>query len=257
MRCRTASAPITVILEDTGIQKRRCSCAAPAKLGWMTVAGQLGTMVLSRLEQAVLRGRAAQHRCRERAGDQTRARDQADHRGVLGQFAGILAAAIDADASLRSSCSPAAACCRKTTLAAMPCPVLNYHAGITPEISRHERRLLGAGDRRCRKFRRDGASGRCRRRYRRRAPPGPRQAGTGRQSHASMRCGWRRCRATSASGASKTRLSGRLAPDQTGYAVKAMVSSDDLVLSLDRIDQGRVVANRPALSCLRHSARRF
>ena len=36
-------------------------------------------------------------------------------------------------------------------------------------------------------------------------------------------------------------LEGRLAPQDAGYAVETMVSSDDLVLSLDRLDEGRVV----------------
>ena len=82
----------------------------------------------------------------------------------------------------------------------MPCPVLNYHAGITPKYRGMNGGYwaLATGD--AGNF---GATvhlvdagvdtGGVLHQVRGRP-------GTGRQYHASMRCGWRRCRATSASG---------------------------------------------------------
>jgi folate-dependent phosphoribosylglycinamide formyltransferase PurN len=120
--------PVTVILE-TPESKAQLLRRRARKQGWLNVAGQLGTMILTRFGKRFFAARAVSIAAElgldtvPRAGqaivpvpsanapESLRAIEAAEQKAVL--LAG----------------------CRmltRQTLATLPCPVLNYHAGITP-----------------------------------------------------------------------------------------------------------------------------
>ena len=119
---------ITVILE-TPESKRELLARRARKQGWVSVFGQLGTMVLTRLGKRLFASRA--ERIAAETGLETQPRPgQAIVEAPTANSPEFLAAI----ERLRPAVVLLAGCrlLTRKTLAAMPCPVLNYHAGITP-----------------------------------------------------------------------------------------------------------------------------
>ena len=121
--------PVTVILE-TPESKAKLLRRRAARQGWFNVAGQVGTMMLTRLGKRFLAGRAeklvAENRLETgpRPGQAIVQVPSANSP----EFLRVIEAAAPAVVLLAG--------CRlltTQTLAALPCPVLNYHAGITPK----------------------------------------------------------------------------------------------------------------------------
>ncbi len=119
---------ITVILE-TPESKRALLTRRARKQGWVSVAGQLGTMVLTRLGKRLFAGRA--ERIAAETGLETEPRPGQVIVEVPSANSPEFLAAIE---RLKPEVVMLAGCrlLSQKTLAAMPCPVLNYHAGITP-----------------------------------------------------------------------------------------------------------------------------
>ena len=120
---------VTVVLEEPE-SKRRLLMRRARKLGWIQVAGQLGTMVFTRLRKLFLSGRDQ----RGLARDGMEMEPRSDQRivNVASANSPELAEAVrqmQAEVVLLAGCRLLS----KATLAAIRCPVLNYHAGITPK----------------------------------------------------------------------------------------------------------------------------
>lgn len=121
--------PITIV-QETPYSKRDLLTRRAKKLGWVSVAGQLGTMVLVRLGKSLFGGSI---------------RHIVDAEGLTieprpGQDIIRIASAnspdlIEVVQRLKPSVVFLAGCrlLSAKTLAAIPCPVLNYHAGINPK----------------------------------------------------------------------------------------------------------------------------
>lgn len=119
----------TVILEDPE-SKKRLLLRRARKLGWIEVAGQLGTMVFTRLRKLFLSSRDQ----RSIAGDgaETELGAEIPVVRVASADSPELADTVrgmQAEVVLLAGCRLLS----KETLAAISCPVLNYHAGITPK----------------------------------------------------------------------------------------------------------------------------
>jgi folate-dependent phosphoribosylglycinamide formyltransferase PurN len=119
----------TVILEAPESKKALLTRRA-RKQGWVSVIGQLGTMVLVRLGKRFFTGRA--DRIVKEAGLDIEPRTGQAIVEVPSANSPEFLAAIE---RLKPEVILLAGCrlLTRTTLAAMPCPVLNYHAGITPK----------------------------------------------------------------------------------------------------------------------------
>lgn len=121
--------PISVVLE-TPYSKRQLLLRRARKLGWVSVAGQLGTMVLVRLGKNRFGGSIRQ--IAEAEGLKTEPRPEQE-------ITRIASAAGPELIEIVQRLKPAVvflAGCRLIpiqTLAAIPCPILNYHAGINPK----------------------------------------------------------------------------------------------------------------------------
>jgi len=120
---------VTVILE-TPESKKALLMRRARRQGWVSAAGQLGTMVLVRLGKRFFAGRA--DRIVAEAGLETKPRPGQVMVGVPSANSPEFVAAI---ARLKPAAVLLAGCrlMSRRTLAAIPCPVLNYHAGITPK----------------------------------------------------------------------------------------------------------------------------
>jgi methionyl-tRNA formyltransferase len=120
---------VTVIREAPESKKALLARRA-RKQGWVSVAGQLGTMVLVRLGKRLFVSRAA--RIVEEFGLETEPRASQAIVDVPSANSPDFRAAIE---QLKPAVVLLAGCrlLSGPTLAAMPCPVLNYHAGITPK----------------------------------------------------------------------------------------------------------------------------
>ncbi len=121
--------PVTAILE-TPESKRALLQRRARKLGWVSTLGQLGTMVLTRLGKRFLSGRAAKLVAEEKIETEPRS-DQA----IVAVGSANSPEFVDAIARLQPQVILLAGCrmLSKKTLAALPCPVMNYHAGIAPK----------------------------------------------------------------------------------------------------------------------------
>ena len=119
---------ITVILE-TPESKKALLTRRAAKQGWVTVAGQLGTMVLVRLGKRFFASRAA--RIAAENGLET---DPQPRQAIIEVPSANSPEFLSSIEKLEPAVVLLAGCrlLSQKTLAAMPCPVLNYHAGITP-----------------------------------------------------------------------------------------------------------------------------
>ncbi len=119
---------ITVVLEEPE-SKRRLLMRRARKLGWISVAGQLGTMVFTRLRKLFLSSR--DQRSLVRDGMEMEPRSDQRVVNVVSADSPELAEAVrqmQAEVVLLAGCRLLS----NATLAALHCPVLNYHAGITP-----------------------------------------------------------------------------------------------------------------------------
>jgi folate-dependent phosphoribosylglycinamide formyltransferase PurN len=119
---------VTVILE-TPESKKALLMRRARKQGWISAAGQMGTMVLTRLGKRLFAGRGDE--IVRGAGLQTDPRADQSIVQVPSANSPEFLAAID---RLKPEVVLLAGCrlLSRKTLAALPCPVLNYHAGITP-----------------------------------------------------------------------------------------------------------------------------
>jgi methionyl-tRNA formyltransferase len=119
---------ITVILE-TPESKRALLTRRAQKQGWVSVIGQLGTMVLTRLGKRFFVGHA--ERIAAETGLETGPRPGQAIIEVPSANSPEFLTAIE---RLKPAVVLLAGCrlLSLKTLSAMPCPVLNYHAGITP-----------------------------------------------------------------------------------------------------------------------------
>ncbi len=121
--------PVGVILEEPE-SKRQLLLRRARRLGWPSAAGQLGTMVLTRLGKRFL----------SRHFDRLAAEEQLETRPRAGQ-AIVQVPSVNSPQCLQAldEIRPGVvllAGCRLlsgATLAKIQCPVLNYHAGITPK----------------------------------------------------------------------------------------------------------------------------
>lgn len=120
---------VTVILEAPESKKALLMRRA-RKQGWVSTAGQLGTMVLIRLGKRFFADRA--ERIVAEAGLETAPRPGQAIVEVPSANSPEFLVAIE---RLNPAVVLLAGCrlLSKQTLAAIPCPVLNYHAGITPK----------------------------------------------------------------------------------------------------------------------------
>ncbi len=121
--------PVTVVLE-TPESKAQLLRRRSRRLGWFDVAGQVGTMALTRLGKRFLAGRA--EKIVAENGLETAPRAGAAIVQVPSANSPEFLQAIEAAAPkvvLLAGCRMLS----RKTLAAIPCPVINYHAGITPK----------------------------------------------------------------------------------------------------------------------------
>ncbi|MDX8492871.1 formyl transferase [Mesorhizobium sp. VK22B] len=121
--------PVSVILE-TPESKKRLLLGRARRQGWISAIGQLGTMVLTRLGKRFLAAHAARLIAEEKLETEPRPGQAIVHvpsaNGLecLKEITNIKPGVV-----LLAGCRLLS----KDTLAKMPCPVLNYHAGIAPK----------------------------------------------------------------------------------------------------------------------------
>ena len=120
---------VTVILEAPESKKALLTRRA-RRQGWVSVVGQLGTMVLTRIGKRFFAGRA--ERIVSEAGLKTEPRVGQAVVEVPSANSPEFLAAIE---RLKPAVILLAGCrlLSRQTLATLPCPVINYHAGITPK----------------------------------------------------------------------------------------------------------------------------
>lgn len=120
---------VTVILEAPE-SKRRLLVRRARKLGWISVLGQLGTMVFTRLRKLFLGGRDAGNLARE--GMRT---EPSPNQAIINIGSADSAELVEAIERVEAKVILLNGCrlLSKETLARLTCPVLNYHAGITPK----------------------------------------------------------------------------------------------------------------------------
>lgn len=124
-----AFGPIDVVLEQPeprgAFLRRRAR-----KIGWLATAGQFGTMILVRLGKKRFAGRIAQIVAENGLQEQPKPGQK------IAEVASVNAPEfLDAIRRLKPKIILLAGCriMRPDVLAALDCPVLNYHAGITPQ----------------------------------------------------------------------------------------------------------------------------
>ncbi len=121
--------PVSVILESPE-SKKRLLVGRARRQGWVSAIGQLGTMVLTRLGKRFLAGHAERLIAEEKLATEPRQGQaiirvpSANGPECLREIAGIEPGVV-----LLAGCRLLS----KDMLAKMPCPVLNYHAGIAPK----------------------------------------------------------------------------------------------------------------------------
>ncbi|MBZ9987301.1 formyl transferase [Mesorhizobium sp. BH1-1-5] len=121
--------PVSVILESAE-SKKRLLIGRARRQGWVSAVGQLGTMVLTRLGKRFLAGHTERLIAEEKLDTEPRQGQAIIHvpsangPECLKEIANIKPGVV-----LLAGCRLLS----KDTLAKMPCPVLNYHAGIAPK----------------------------------------------------------------------------------------------------------------------------
>ena len=121
--------PVSVVLE-TPESKKQLLLGRARRQGWISAIGQLGTMVLSRLGKRLLTSHAARLIAEEKLEVEPR-QDQA----IIHVASANGPECLEAIEKIQPGVVLLAGCrmLSKSMLARMPCPVLNYHAGITPK----------------------------------------------------------------------------------------------------------------------------
>ncbi|TGP26170.1 MULTISPECIES: formyl transferase [unclassified Mesorhizobium] len=123
------AGPVSVILE-TPESKKRLLLGRARRQGWISAIGQLGTMVLTRLGKRFLGGHAARLVAEEKLETEPR-----PGQAIVHVPSADRPECLEAIRKIRPGVVLLAGCrlLSKDTLANMPCPVLNYHAGIAPK----------------------------------------------------------------------------------------------------------------------------
>ncbi|ESY70861.1 MULTISPECIES: formyl transferase [Mesorhizobium] len=121
--------PVSVVLE-TPESKKQLLIGRARRQGWISAIGQLGTMVLSRLGKRFLVSHTARLIAEEKLETEPR-RDQE----IIHVASANGPECLEAIQKLQPGVVLLNGCrlLSKDMLARMPCPVLNYHAGITPK----------------------------------------------------------------------------------------------------------------------------
>ncbi len=121
--------PVSVILEAPE-SKKKLLIGRARRQGWISAAGQLGTMVLTRLGKRFLAGHAAQMIADEKLDTEPR-----QSQAIVHVPSANGPECLDVIGKIKPGVVLLAGCrlLSKNTLAKIPCPVLNYHAGITPK----------------------------------------------------------------------------------------------------------------------------
>ncbi|MDX8523948.1 formyl transferase [Mesorhizobium sp. MSK_1335] len=121
--------PVSVVLEIPE-SKKRLLIGRARRQGWVSAIGQLGTMVLTRLGKRFLAGHAARLIAEEKLDTEPRQGQTIIHvPSANGPECLEAVTKINPGVVLLAGCRLLS----KDTLAKMPCPVLNYHAGIAPK----------------------------------------------------------------------------------------------------------------------------
>ncbi|TJW83326.1 MAG: formyl transferase, partial [Mesorhizobium sp.] len=123
------AGPVSVILE-TPESKKRLLLGRARRQGWISAIGQLGTMVLTRLGKRFLAGHAARLVAKEKLETEPR-----PGQAIVHVPSADGPECLETIRKIRPGVVLLAGCrlLSKDTLANMPCPVLNYHAGIAPK----------------------------------------------------------------------------------------------------------------------------
>jgi folate-dependent phosphoribosylglycinamide formyltransferase PurN len=121
--------PMTVVLE-TPYSKRELLIRRAKKLGWVSVAGQLGTMVLIRVAKRFLNGGIERIVAEEKLETSPRVGQE-----IISVVSANGSELVDVVHKLEPATVFLASCrlLSAKTLAAIPCPVINYHSGINPK----------------------------------------------------------------------------------------------------------------------------
>ncbi|MBE1206748.1 formyl transferase [Aminobacter carboxidus] len=121
--------PMTVVLE-TPYSKRDLLMRRAKKLGWVSVAGQLGTMALIRVAKRFLNSGIERIVAEEKLETEPRAGQE-----IVAVSSANSPELVDTVRKLEPSVVFLASCrlLSAKTLAAIPCPVINYHSGINPK----------------------------------------------------------------------------------------------------------------------------
>ncbi|MER8838816.1 formyl transferase [Mesorhizobium sp. M0913] len=121
--------PVSVILEAPE-SKKQLLLARARRQGWTSAIGQLGTMVLTRLGKRFFAGHAA----RLAAGQKLQTEPKPGQKIIYVSSANA-PECLQAIAEIQPGVVLLAGCrlLSRQTLAKIPCPVLNYHAGIAPK----------------------------------------------------------------------------------------------------------------------------
>ncbi|TPN75522.1 formyl transferase [Mesorhizobium sp. CU2] len=120
---------VSVVLEEPE-SKKRLLLGRARRQGWISAVGQLGTMVLTRLGKRALASHAAQLIAEEKLDTEPR-----QGQAIVRVPSANGPECLEAIGKIKPGVVLLAGCrlLSKGTLAKMPCPVLNYHAGIAPK----------------------------------------------------------------------------------------------------------------------------
>lgn len=121
--------PVSVILE-TPESKKQLLLGRARRQGWLQAIGQLGTMVLARLGKRFFAGHAARIVAEQKLQTEPKSGQKIIHVPSANAPECLQAIAeIQPGVVLLAGCRLLS----RQALARMPCPVLNYHAGIAPK----------------------------------------------------------------------------------------------------------------------------
>jgi len=121
--------PVSVVLESPE-SKKRLLIGRARRQGWVSAIGQLGTMVLTRLGKRFLAGHATRLIAEEKLDTEPRQGQAVIHvPSANGPECLEAITKINPGVVLLAGCRLLS----RDTLTGMPCPVLNYHAGIAPK----------------------------------------------------------------------------------------------------------------------------
>ena len=121
--------PVSVILENPE-SKKQLLLGRARRQGWLLAIGQLGTMVLTRLGKRFFAGHAVRLIAEQKLQTEPKPGQK-----IIHVSSANAPDCLQAIADIRPGVVLLAGCrlLSRQTLAKMPCPVLNYHAGIAPK----------------------------------------------------------------------------------------------------------------------------